>query len=181
MVESRDKQRAHIMRTVGLLYAPGDVVEVRILTARKGRIISGYFDDLEALADAVLPQSGRHPGIYTTLNPVDPALLARYANRLEDWAKDTTQDSNIPRRRNLLIDADPTRPGGISSTDAEHAQALEYGRTLRDDLAAMGWPAPIYADSGNGAHLVYRVLSTNEYVTLITNDSVTPVSRADLD
>ncbi len=157
MVTDRERQRAHILRALGLLYAPGDVVELRIPQAGRRGTIAGYFDDLDALAAAAIRESGRVAGIYTTLNPVAPALLARYANRLEDWAKDTTQDSHIPRRCNLLIDADPDRPSGISSTDAEHAQALEYGRALRDDLAAMGWPAPIYADSGNGAHLVYRV------------------------
>ena len=30
-------------------------------------------------------------------------------------------------------------------------------RAIRLDLTGKGWPQPIYADSGNGAHLLYRI------------------------
>jgi hypothetical protein len=49
------------------------------------------------------------------------------------------------------------RPAGISSTDAEHDAALELARHVVEKLTAEAWPHPIYADSGNGAHLMYSI------------------------
>src|SRR5262249_46675466 len=66
-------------------------------------------------------------------------------------------DGDIVARRWLLLDADPRRPAGISSTDDQHEWALERVRRIRDELAIAGWPEPILADSGNGGHLLYRV------------------------
>ena len=34
--------------------------------------------------------------VYVTLNPVDPALLGRAKNRIKEWPKHATADSNIP-------------------------------------------------------------------------------------
>ncbi len=49
------------------------------------------------------------------------------------------------------------RPSGISSTDQEHSGAIERAVQIRDALRETGWPDPILGDSGNGAHLLYRV------------------------
>ena len=94
-----------------------------------------------------------------TLNPVNPELLARTANRLRDAGKDTplTTDADVTARRWLPIDVDPMRPRGISSTDEEHELALERSRQIRDALHTEGWPRPILGDSGNGGHVLYRV------------------------
>jgi len=106
--------------------------------------------------------SGKAPGIYLTLNPVNPDLLARAQNRLIHYAKHTTADTDIEWRHWLPIDFDPLRPAGISSTDAEHQAALDRAVACRDWLATQGWPEPIYADSGNGAHLLYRIDLPND-------------------
>ena len=58
-----------------LLARHGGVVEVRILQTTKGTV-SGYFDDLDALAEAIAHWDGRAT-IYITANPCNPALLAR--------------------------------------------------------------------------------------------------------
>src|SRR5262249_11210167 len=79
-------------------------------------------------------------------------------NRVRVVGEDeTTNDNNILCRRWLPIDADPRRPSGISSTDAEKAKALEVVLAIRYYLNGLGWPAPILADSGNGYHLLYRL------------------------
>jgi hypothetical protein len=100
--------------------------------------------------------------VYLTLNPVKRDLLARASNRLESYAKHTSSDNDITERRWLLIDFDPVRSAGISSTDAEHDAALERAKVMRETLAGWGWPAPIFADSGNGAHLLYRIDLPND-------------------
>ena len=152
-----------ITRTSRLIVGDGNVTEVRTFDAtttgdRWPRTLYGYFDNAEALAAAVATITTAK-GIYFVPNQVKPDLLARCCNRLKAFSKGdaSTQDSDIVRRRWLLIDVDPVRPAGISSTDAEHAAALRRIREIVAYLTADGWPTPIIADSGNGAHALYRV------------------------
>ena len=110
-------------RGVEALHNPedGHVVEVRILGVPYKSPISGYYDanSYEKLAKDVLEYDGKAESIYATLNPVDPALLGRANNRLIEKAKATTSDHNVIKRTLLLIDIDPDRPSGISSSDEE--------------------------------------------------------------
>ncbi len=145
-----------IRAALDILPEPGSVVECRVPNTRQGTL-SGYYDNLDALAAAVHDLDGTVPAIYGTLNSVNPDLLARAVNRLEPYAKHTTGDQDILRRRWLPLDFDPVRPSGISSTNAEHAAALQRAEAVRDWLAGGGWPDPVSIDSGNGAHLLYRV------------------------
>jgi AAA domain len=105
-------------------------------------------------------------GVYITLNPVNPDLLARGVNRVREFVKATTTDVDVLHRRWLLIDCDPVRPSDISATDDEHAQALERVRTVQTWLAGFGMTAPLVADSGNGAHLLLRVDLPNDPASL---------------
>ena len=147
-----------VLQAARTLFHPGDVVEVRVPKAGRQRTISGYFDNFEKLAEAVSQlEASRYPGVYWTLNPVNRALLSRSENRAKPFADATTGDSDILLRRWLPVDLDPKRPTGISSTDAEHTAALELAARIESELQAEGWPAPIAADSGNGAHLLYPV------------------------
>ena len=152
-----------IRRALHLIVPFGQVFEIRALDAslqgeRYIGTVSGYFDSAEAATQAIRKLTSA-TGVYVTLNPVDPALLARAKNRLHMCRRDdpTTGDANIMRRRSLLVDVDPKRPTGISATDAERAAAIALVRTIRQTLAAEGWPEPILADSGNGGHLLYRI------------------------
>lgn len=155
---------AAIEQALRLILQPGQVTELRILDAvtaqdRRPHTISGYFD-YDHLADlaraAASVQSAK--GVYFIPNPIKPALLARARNRARNPGKDpTTADHDIERRLWLMIDCDPERPAGISATDGEHQAAIERACQIRDFLASLGWNAPIMADSGNGAHLLYRI------------------------
>jgi hypothetical protein len=132
-----------IRRAVGLL-ADG-VIEVRALA--DGVTHSGYFDDHDLLAEQVeaLDADPSVAGIYVTLNDVNPALLARRANRikLRLSRKDaTTADADILRRRWFPVDIDPVRPSGVSSTDAEHDAALAAAERIAAYLAEQGFPRP---------------------------------------
>jgi hypothetical protein len=101
--------------------------------------------------------SGKAEGVYLTLNPAFSDLLARGSNKLVRYAKHATSDEQVLRLHWLLLDFDPIRPAGISSTDAEHEAALHRARECREWLRTQGWPAPVFADSGNGGHLAFRV------------------------
>jgi len=156
---------SEIGEAANVLSSPGQVIEVRAIMDEG--IASGYFDDVEQLADQVDTLDGLSgvQGIYVTLNEVNPALLSRRANRIKARLakKDaTTADSDIIRRRWFPIDVDPRRPSGVSSTDKEHQAAIDMAARISDYLANLGWPAPLLADSGNGAHLLYRIDLPND-------------------
>ena len=156
--------REEVIRALRLLFAPGDVFEIRILKAVTGgyqrpHTESGYFDfeHIPQAADAI-GRMRSFSGAYVTLNPVDPDLLARAFNRIGPAEQNaTTADDDIVRRRWLPIDCDAVRKSNISSTDEEHKAALELAEQIRNGLASVGWPQPVMLDSGNGAQLLYRI------------------------
>ena len=152
------------LRTIGALFEPGDVIEIRALDVgrtqeRAGSTYSGYFnfENSAATLTAIKRLDGKAEGVYVVLNRFNPELLARSDNRLRVRPKHTTSDADIVEWRWLYIDADAIRAAGISATDAEHQAAIERALKVREFLQECGWPAPIYADSGNGGHLLYRL------------------------
>jgi len=167
-----------IVEALEYLLDPGQTIELRALDAvlagarwARPQTVSGYFNDPWKLAKAVSTQIVSATGVYFTPNPVDPALLARASNHLAPAKQgQTTADKDILSRRHLLIDVDHERPAGISSTDEEHKKALAVARHIGSALAAEGWPRPLArSDSGNGAHLDYRIDLVNdaEALTLV--------------
>jgi len=154
-----------IAQALSLLFPDQGIAELRALA--DNAVHSGYFDRPEALAShaSSLDSLPEVQGIYITLNPVNPALLARRANRvkLRLTRKDaTTADADILCRRWLPVDLDPVRPSGVSSTGEEHRAALDRAGQVAAWLAERGFPEPVRADSGNGAHLLYRVNLPND-------------------
>ena len=154
--------RQEMERALALFFEPGQVVELRALEVReqgRARTFSGYFDSMSLLTDAAVKLSGGAKGVYVTVNEIDTALLARRANRVSALGdkEPTTADTAVLMGRWLLIDIDPVRVAGISSSEAEHEVALGRARNVRDSLLQLGWPAPLLGDSGNGAHLMYRI------------------------
>lgn len=160
-----------INEALAILLEPNSVAELRAPNAQ-GRTSSGYFDNHLLLAKAAGSLSGRAPGVYVTLNPVRPDLLARAANRVNRFAKNTTRDADILMRRWFAVDFDPVRPSGISATDREREAALERALRCADWLSAKGWPRPVSTDSGNGGHLLYRIELPNDAAS-------TELARAD--
>ena len=127
--------------------------------------------------------SGEVPAVCYTLNPVNPALLARAINHTENYAKSTTSDApdNIASRRWPLIDCDPVRPSDISSTDEEKQAAKQLVSSIRAHLKALGWPEPVIADSGNGYHLLYKIDLPNDDPTRGLVESVLKALAARFD
>ena len=123
-------------------------------------VVSGFFDNADDFGEAAAGlEKVKAPGIYFTVNPVNPNLLARCCNRLKaaDAKTALTSDKDIVCIRWLPIDLDPVRPAGISSNADELAAAV----ALRDKISAWleekGMVGGIPAISGNGAHLVFRL------------------------
>src|SRR4030095_6503734 len=142
---ARSSEPTNIILKALRVLCPDGVFEIRCPETPKA-VISGYFDNHKKAAVEAVKLSGHVPAVYVTLNPVDPALLARSSNQLKAYAKYTTGDKDIIRRRWLPVDFDPTRPAVISSTDTEHQLAIDRAIQARDWLTSIGFPAGILAD-----------------------------------
>ena len=160
---SDSRQVEQIIEALNIFVGVGNVCEIRALgvDGRKGRTDAGYFDNFEMAARAVLSIRDAK-GIYFCMNAVNPALLARAANRIQQYAELTTSDKDIIRRRWLLVDCDPVRPSGISSSDNELNAALARANDVIDWMVTQGFNEPILAKSGNGAHVQFPVDLPND-------------------
>lgn len=154
-----------INKALSVLCEPGSVYEIRVVkTGWNGKLTtSGYFDDFGMMEQECrrLSNSGVK-AVYFTINPCKPDLMARACNRTQEGAVSTTCDGEILKRTRLLIDCDPVRPAGISSSDPQHVAAIERTRQIKDYLTGEGFPEPLFGDSGNGGHLVYGIDLPND-------------------
>lgn len=165
--------KAEILQTLDIMFQPDDTIELRAIQKNPKKISSGYFDGKhrDKLADAAIRYSKAGAAVYVVMNQINPELLGRYPNRMQDFAKMTTTDSNILKRHWLLLDLDPNRVPNTSSTqeqlDAAYAKSEEVKRYLHEQ----GWPAPLIGISGNGFHLYYPIdlPNNNESRDLIKN------------
>src|SRR5271156_1362617 len=140
--------RDNAIAAIKWLYPEGAVIEIRVPEARNLKTLSGYFNDQEKILSVFENASGDYEGIYYTLNPCDPQLLGRADNELKPYARHTTTDKEIPRRINWLIDADPVRPTGISSTNAQVEESRAMIAAINRQLKGEGFPRPLLAMSG---------------------------------
>ena len=136
-----------------------DAGAVELVHMDHGRIWPTWHSKPETLHLAA-SRAGDSGNLFTTLNRIDPALLSDY---LKGQAGRTarTPDACIQRYTRLFFDLDPTRPKGQSSTADELAAAELRARGLVAKLAALGWPMPLMAMSGNGWHVQYRTALPN--------------------
>ena len=156
-----------IMSALTVPFDSDQIIELRAFPKGRKRTVAGYFDGAHRadLARAAVGLNKHGAAVYVTLNAVDPQLLGRYANRVEQYANATTTDANIARRRWILIDLDPVRPKDTAATDAQVQAARAAMIACAEWLDERGWPAPTIAESGNGMHLLYPVDLPNDEAT----------------
>src|SRR5262249_37827038 len=75
----------------------------------------------------------------------------------------STKDSEIVKRVTFLIDVDSaSRPKGISATEEEKRKTLAKALQVKAYFESLGWPKPLFADSGNGYHLRFYIDLPND-------------------
>jgi hypothetical protein len=148
-----------VRRALSLLIEDGSIAELRVPKSDDGPL-TGLFDDLGMMAKAAAELSGEVPGIYFGLNPPMESFVDRVENRLRRSA--AVKDNDIERRHWLLVDFDPVRAANTPSTETEHEAALKLAKQCRRSLDSLGWPEPLFADSGNGAYLLFRIDLPND-------------------
>ena len=147
------KEALDILKPNGALY------EVRILKERT--IISGYFTDTSKLEKAFKTVSLRGANVFYTLNNIDPDCYSREQRDCFRQVKTTTSDTDITSYQWMLVDLDPERKTGISSTKEELKRAHDIATAIVKYLREIGFNAPIMAMSGNGIHLLYNISLIN--------------------
>ena len=152
-----DKQR--IEAALEVLHR-GNIVEIRCLKVGEwGSTWSGYFDDYSLAADAALEAEAEGcGGIYTLLNKVHPGCFARSPNRMTKRNPKASTETDIEARQWALVDFDPVRPSGISSTVAELDKAKKASKIVFDLAAeSVGAENLVRACSGNGWHVLIPI------------------------
>lgn len=149
------------------LIEPEQVVELRALRVQDGRSKTGSTwagtytgQELIEFATSALELSENCGGVYYTLNPLNPDRLNTRSPRTTFVQRgETAQDKDVLRREWVLIDVDAERAEGFeeeSASDAEKAHAFRIVKRVRDYLRAEGFSDPVFGDSGNGYHLLYK-------------------------
>ena len=116
--------QSEVRKTFETLIESGVFTEVRILNTKQG-ILSGYYNDVDKLIEHI-QRYDRQYNIYITMNALSEGIEARGKNHLKNYAKNTTSDKEIRCRRWILIDLDPERPAGISSTEQVKVDTTTY-------------------------------------------------------
>ena len=151
-----------IRKTIALMKSEGQLFEVRVIYGNKA-MYSGYFtnaDDLMRAFDEL--RNFADCNIYMSLNSINAACYDRIQkNRFEKNAKATTSDHDVVGYDWLMIDLDPQRPSGTSSTDEQIEKAKEQGNKIYQFMRNLGFSKPLFANSGNGVHLLYRIRLKN--------------------
>ena len=147
-----------IRYTFELLKKPEDVIEVRCITSRSN--YSGYFKNVDNIIKELPRYSNGN--VYFVLNKISDGCYSREQHEtFVEKAKNTTSDGDISLREWLLIDVDPKRPSGVSSTNEEKNSAKLVINNVFSFLRDIGFAEPIVCDSGNGFHLLYKIALEN--------------------
>lgn len=168
-----------VRRAINALFKTGDVFEIRGIAGSYN--FSGYFtnanDAINALQNFTCgyrkDESARTANIFITLNPCSEACYSRkQSNKFIESVQPTTKDEEIAYLRHFLIDLDPIRTTGVSSSDDELNTAIHKADDIMAYLSELGFKSPVKAMSGNGVHLLYRfddIQNTAENVDIWKN------------
>lgn len=134
----------------------GELFEVRIPKNNKGAF-SGYFTDADTLIKALKKQDLKDANVYLSLNKINEACYARKQRNTFIFGEKATQEKDIDSYEWMMIDLDPVRPSGTSSSEEELEKAKALANDIYKYLQSVGFEKPITALSGNGVHLLYRI------------------------
>ena len=150
-----------IKKTISLMKPDGQLFEVRVIYGN-APALSGYFTDADTLIDNLRRINHRDCNVYITLNQINTACYSRSQRDVfYKSPKTSTKDGEIDGYDWLMIDLDPDRVTGVSSSATELAAAHQLGNKIYLALKNLGFEKPICADSGNGVHLLYRISLDN--------------------
>lgn len=124
------------------------------------KIVSAWFSSVGNLITELERYENSAMQWYFVFNGVNPYNLeAKMCNNQcinkFNSTKHSISDSDIEFRRWIMIDIDPKRKSGVSSSDEELALANKVSECIYQFLSNNGFPRPVLAMSGSGYHLMY--------------------------
>jgi len=152
-----------VAKAIQLLHPDGELFEIRLINGNYNA--SGYFNSADTAIQALQSfkagwkkeELAKGANIFITMNPVSMDCYARKQHdKMLESVKPTTKDDEITTLNWFLIDLDPVRKTGVSSSESELEKARQKAREIYQFLEERGWKSPVVAMSGNGMHLVYR-------------------------
>ncbi|GKH33495.1 hypothetical protein EAI28_15055 [Faecalicatena contorta] len=167
---------AQVRKTITIMKPAEKLFEIRILVAKSN--YSGYFRDPDTLISCLKRMPGEMNGIYITLNSIKDECYSReQRNAFVKNIKNTTSDTDIKCYDWLMVDIDPERASGTSSSHEEIELAKVKANEVYVYLKNNGFEEPIVAMSGNGVHLLYYIgLEANKENQKIVKDCLTVLS-----
>ena len=146
-----------VARAIALMKPDGQLFEVRIVSGSR-KPISGYFTDADTLCKELRKQDLSDANVYITLNSLFPACYSRsQRDKFMGNVKSSTSDADVEGYDWLMVDVDPKRPSDTSSSDEELATAKDIGNKVFAFMRQLGFEKPLFALSGNGVHLLYKI------------------------
>ena len=151
-----------IRKAVEVLHPDGELFEIRAIDGKWNA--SGYFTDADTLIKQLQYAKIRATAnIYITLGSIKEDCYARTQHdKIIEYATPTTTDADVIGYNWLMIDLDPVRTSGVSSSDAELEAAKNKANDIYLYMKQQGWSEPVIAVSGNGVHLLYNVCIKND-------------------
>jgi len=161
-----------IRKTIAVLHPDGQIFEVRLINSTNAKWnMAGVFNDVDTLIEALKsPEILPGANAYMTLNDLDEACYDRaHRNKFVKGASPTVSDNDVIGYGWLMVDVDPKRPTGTSSTREQLIASRATARQIYSFLHDRGWPDPVIAHSGNGTHLLYKTQIDVSEKALIKN------------
>ena len=138
----------------------GRPFEIRIIY-NNGKVKTGYFQGSDRLIDELKNVNLENCNVYITLNEIHPGCYCRIQrdHLIDSIGKGvpSTSENDVIMFRWLLIDLDPVRPTGISSTDSEYNHSKKVALQVINFMREQGFDDFIIALSGNGTHILYKI------------------------
>lgn len=145
-----------IRKAIALMKPDDELFEVRVISGKQN--LSGYFKNAETLMNALRTIHFNQCNVYITLNQIKEECYSRLQrDQFVKGASATTSDNDIQCYDWLMVDIDPSRAAGTSSSDEEIALARAKGNEVYAYMRKLGFEEPISAFSGNGIHLLYYI------------------------
>ena len=151
-----------IQETLNKLFAADDILEIRAIDSN-GKVYAGFFDKhhhKEMISEIV--RLNDFANVFIILNHFadDYTESEKYKNInvISEKNLDLTKSADIKNVDYFLVDIDPVRPTGVSSTNEELNAAWLVCDQVRVYLTSLGFNCPIIAMSGNGYHILYPII-----------------------
>ena len=166
-----------IRKAISIMKPKNALFEARIISGSVNA--SGYFTDADTLMESLRNvHVDGNCNIYITLNGVkDECYSRQQRNQFRRNAKPTTSDTDISVYDWLMVDIDPVRAAGTSSSEEQITLAKKKSNEVYLFMKQTGFEEPIVGFSGNGVHLLYSVgLAVNEENKKLVKDCLAVLS-----